>query len=37
MPVYFDERPTDHARSKIIQDGILVGLRRYRFWSKLYI
>jgi RNA-dependent RNA polymerase len=37
MPVYFDERPTDHAQLKIIQDGILVGLRRYRFWSKLYI
>jgi RNA-dependent RNA polymerase len=37
MPVYFDQPPPAHDQFRIVRDGILVGLRRYRFWGKLYI
>lgn len=33
MPVYFNEYPVDD-KFLLIREGILVGLRRYRFWSK---
>jgi RNA-dependent RNA polymerase len=33
MSVYFNEFPTED-KFQLVRDGILVGLRRYRFWSK---
>lgn len=33
MPVYFNEFPTED-KFQLVRDGIMVGLRRYRFWSK---
>jgi RNA-dependent RNA polymerase len=33
MPVYFDQPPPAHDQFRIVRDGILVGLRRYRFWA----
>lgn len=33
MPVYFNQEPAPD-KFKTIREGILVGLRRYRFWSK---